>query len=135
MDARLLEPARQIHQVARGEDVLQPGDVIVGAVLARVLPQIPDRTRSGDGAAQGQVLSAEHLQQAGLPGAVAADDAHLVAGAQREAEVADYRLAADLHGQVSNVERGHRRVLLKVVEPERAGLQVAMSIWWTSWVG
>jgi len=26
-------------------------------------------------------------------------------------------------------------VLLKVVEPERGGRQVVMSIWWTSWMG
>ena len=47
LDPRLLQAPRQIDQIARGQDVLQPRDVIVGAVLARVLPQVADRARPG----------------------------------------------------------------------------------------
>ena len=50
--------------------------------------------------------AAEHRQQAGLAGAVAADEADLVAGADREAGALDEQAPADLDGEPTYLQHG-----------------------------
>ena len=55
----------------------------------------------------GPVGAAEHPEERGLPGAVAADQAHLVARAHLQGDAVDDPLPADLDHQATNGQHGN----------------------------
>jgi hypothetical protein len=121
-DPGLLEPAAEIDQPTRREDVLEREVVVLGPVLAGVLAQVAHRPATKHRAARGLVLTGEHLHRAGLAGAVAPHDADLVARAQVEREPVDDDLAPHLDDEVTSFERDHRGT------PKRCGLLWAADI-------
>ena len=64
------------------------------------------RSPPEDDAARRLDLAGEHFEQAGLAGAVAADQADLVPVAQQEAAVFDDSAGGDFHGEIGCLEHG-----------------------------
>ena len=81
----LPEPPYHLVQAARGEDPVAGEHV--GVAGARVLRQVADAAGGDDLAGRGQRVPGEDLGERGLAGAVAADEADLVAGGDAEADV------------------------------------------------
>ena len=77
---------------------------LVDAVEPRVLRQVAEAAAAVHDAGVRVGGAAEHLQQAGLAGAVAADQPDLVAGADREAGAVEDDVAADLHRELSHLQ-------------------------------
>ena len=81
----LAQPAYDVVEAARGQDPVAGEHVEVAG--ARVLRQVADRPGRADRAGGRQALAGEDLGQRGLAGAVAADQADLVARRDAEADV------------------------------------------------
>ncbi len=90
---------------------------VVDAVELRVLRQVPEPARAVHDARGGVRRAAQHLQQARLPGAVAPDEADLVAGADREAGALEHEGAAHLDGELPDLQ--HRDMLVAGAVRER----------------
>ena len=75
---------------------------------ARVLRQVAEAALAHDPAGGRLGLAAEHLEQAGLAGAVAADEADLVPGHDGEVGRLDDEPAADLHREPLGLEHRSR---------------------------
>ena len=106
--AELLHPVERLVEAPSGQHVVQRGDVVGDAVQPRVLRQVAEAALHVDDAALGLRRPAQHLQQAGLPGAVAADQADLVLGAHRERHALHERDPADLDGNVPDLQHRTR---------------------------
>jgi hypothetical protein len=70
---------------------------------ARVLGQVPQAAAAVHHAGVRVGGPTEHLEQAGLAGAVATDQPHLVPGADREAGAVEDDGPADLHRELSDL--------------------------------
>ena len=94
-------------KVLSGENDSSAGVVLRRGTLGYV-PQNPRPRSEAAGAVhdarRGVGGAAQHLQQAGLAGAVAADEADLVAGADREAGTLEHEGAADLDGELTDLQ-------------------------------
>ena len=93
---RLIEPATGQHVGQRGHAVEQTGD-------PRILREVAERALAVDDAGRGGSGAAEHAEQARLAGAVAADEADLVAGAHRERSAFDDEASTDLHRELTGL--------------------------------
>ncbi len=87
--------------------MLEPAILVLGAVLPRVLAEVAHRPPADNRATCRRDLAREHPERRGLAGAVAPDDADLVAVPQIDAEPLDDDAAADLDGELSSLERDH----------------------------
>ena len=85
VDLGLPEPAYDVVEAARGQDPVA-GDHL-GVADPRVLREVADLAGGLHGARRGQRLAGEDLRERGLAGAVAPDQADLVAGRHPEADV------------------------------------------------
>ena len=106
-DPRFLEAPVEVDEAARAEDVLESAIVVLGAMLPRILTEVADRTPPDHRAGGRRDLAGEHPERRGLPGAVAPDDADLVADSQVDAEPLDDDAPADLDGELARLERDH----------------------------
>ncbi len=79
------QPAYDVVEPARGQDAVESEHL--GVAGARVLGEVADVAGGVDLAGGGQALAGEDAGQGGLAGAVAADEADLVAGGDPEADV------------------------------------------------
>ena len=108
-----------------GEDVADGGGGVVHAVEPRVLRAGSRGRRCGcTTPANGSAGAAQHLEQAGLAGAVAADQADLVAGADREAGALEDDGAAHLDGELADLQHpdhAHRRTARRSEPVARLG--------------
>src|SRR3546814_10051818 len=95
LQAQLLDAGHRLVEPAPGEDVAHRRGGLVDAVELRVLGQVAEPAAAVDYAGEGRVGATEHLEQAGLAGAVAAHEADLVAGADSEADPVEDDGAAD----------------------------------------
>ena len=71
--------------------------------MPRVLREVAERALAVDDTGRGGRGAAEHLEQARLAGAVAADEADLVAGAHRERRAFDDEASTDLHRDLTGL--------------------------------
>ncbi len=85
------------------------GGGLVDAVEPWVLREVAEAAAAVHDAGVRVGGPAEHLQEAGLAGAVAADQPDLVAGADREAGAVEDDVAADLHRELADLQ--HRAML------------------------
>ena len=88
-DAQLLDPDDLVVDALAGQDVGDAGATVEVAVDLRILREVTEAALAQHLAGRGLVGAAEHLEQAGLAGTVAADDADLVAGHDGEAGAVD----------------------------------------------
>ena len=107
-ESRLLQPHGQIDEVARLEQVDQRDRVVAPSVLSGILPQVADGPASHDRTPGRRTFARQHPQHAGLPGTVAPDDPHLLAGSHGEAQVAHHGRATRLDLELEHLERDHR---------------------------
>jgi hypothetical protein len=104
--AQLLEAHELLVDAATAEDVGDRGAAVEDAGDARVLRQVTEPALAHDAAADRLGGAAEHPEQAGLAGPVAADDADLVARHQREGRVLHHEAATHLHRQPTDLQHG-----------------------------
>ena len=76
-------------------------------MLPGILPEVAERPAALHRPAIGRHLAGEDPERARLAGAVAADDAHLVAARDGEVEVAHDGRAAGLDGEAADLEGVH----------------------------
>ena len=108
---------------AAGEDVAQGGGVLVDAVEPGVLRQVAEAAGPVDEARRGVGRAAQHLEQAGLAGAVATDQADLVPGADGEAGTLEDEGAADLHRELADLQ--HPTMVIAGTPPRANPLPIA----------
>ncbi len=96
-DAQLLDADHLVVDAAAGQHVGDAAAAVEGGVDLGVLRQVPEAALAHHPAGLGFGRAAEHLEQAGLAGAVAADDAHLVARHHREAGGVDDESSPHFH--------------------------------------
>ena len=101
---QLLDPLELVVDAAARQHVGDGGAALEDAVDARILRQVAEAALADDLPGRRLDGAAEHLEQAGLAGAVAADDADLVAGHDGEAGRLDDEPAADLHRETLRLE-------------------------------
>ena len=102
--AELLEPDDRVVEPAPGEHVGQAGGVVGDRVELRVLRQVAEGAGVVHDARVGRGGAAEDPQQGGLAGAVAADEADLVAGADGEAGVLHEETAAHFDREPADLQ-------------------------------
>ena len=98
-DAQLLDALDLGVDAAPGEHVGDRGAGVGGRVDPRVLGQVAEAALADHPPGGRLGLTAEDAEQAGLAGAVAADEADLVLGHDREVGPLDDEAAADRHGE------------------------------------
>ena len=94
----------RLVEAAARQDVGQRGDAVEEAGDAGVLREVAERALTMHDADRGGGRAAEHAQQAGLARTVAADEADLVAGADRQRGAFDDETAADLNRQLAGLQ-------------------------------
>ena len=104
---KLGEPRRRAVETAARKDVRECGLRRLRA-RPRVLRDVAERPAAQHQAGGRVVLAGEHLEQAGLAGAVPADEADLVPRGDGEARVRQHPLRHDVDGEVSDLEHGDR---------------------------
>ena len=105
-DAQLLDALDLGVDAAPGQHVGDGGAGVGGGVDPRVLGQVAE-TALADHPSGGRLgVTAEHPEQARLAGAVAADEADLVLGHDREVGPLDDEAAADRHGETLGLQHG-----------------------------
>ena len=119
LEAQLLDADHRLVEPAPGEDVAHRGGGVVDAVEPRVLREVPEAAAAVHDAGVRVRGAAEHLQQARLAGAVAADQPDLVAGADREAGAVEDDVAADLDRELPDLQ--HPSMLTGRRRPGRIG--------------
>ena len=82
----------------------QGGDLVVHAVEPGVLREVPEPAGAVHDAGERIRVAAQDLKEARLAGTVAADEAHLVAGADREADPVHDDGAAHLHSELADLQ-------------------------------
>ena len=106
LDAQLLDAHHGLVEAAARQDVAHAGGGVVDAVEARVLGQVAEAAGAVDDAGVGRLGAAQHLEQARLAGAVAADQPDLVAGADREAGSLEDDGTTHLDGELADLQHG-----------------------------
>ena len=106
-EAELLEALGHLLEPAGLQDVGE-GRVRLGLASPRLLPQVAEPAPDDRTPGERRLVAGDHVEQARLAGAVAADDAGLVAGAQRERQAFEDRGPGDLDRQVGDLEHAHR---------------------------
>ena len=109
LEAQLLDAHHGLVEPPARQDVAHRGGGVVDAVEPRVLGQVAEAAGAVHDAGVGRLGAAQHLEQAGLAGAVAADQADLVAGADREAGALEDDGATHLDGELADLQ--HRTML------------------------
>ena len=104
LDVPLLEPLRDDVETLARQHVRHAGRVDAGAVRLRILGQVADPLAAGDDARGRRAPPRQHLEQRRLAGAVAADEAGLVARAQRERAADQGQTAADFDCEIADLE-------------------------------
>ena len=107
-DAQLLDALELGVDAAPGQDVGDGGATVEDAGDARVLRQVAERALADDPPGRRLGLAAEHAEQARLAGAVAPDEADLVAGHDGEVGRLDDEPAADLDRERLRLEHRPR---------------------------
>jgi hypothetical protein len=90
------------------KDVIERRLIVNSLVLAGILPQVAQFSTDIDGPGCRRRLTGQDTHHRGLAGSVAPDDAHLVAGLQRERQSIDEHNAAHLDEDVANLQSTHR---------------------------
>ena len=121
-DAQLLDALDLGVDAAPGQDVGDGGAPVEHAGDARILRQVAEGALADDPPGGRLGLAAEHAEQARLAGAVAADEADLVAGHHGEVGRLDDEPAADLHRESLRLE--HRARLSRTAAGPSAALRV-----------
>ena len=101
---QLVEAAAGGVEAASRQHVRECGPVEAGTLGRRVLREVPDLARARDHTVRGGRLAREHLQERCLPHAVAAHQADLVAGAQRERGAGQRVPATHFDGEIAHLE-------------------------------
>ena len=99
---QLLEVDQRIVDTAAREH-MRYGQLAVDAFDSWVLRKVPEAATAYDRAERRLDIATEHLEEAGLPGTVAADQADLVPGHDGEAGALDDIAAAHLHRHITNL--------------------------------
>ena len=107
-DPQLLDAHQLVVDAAARQHVGDGGARLVRRVDARVLRQVAEAALAHDRATGRLGGAAEHLEQRGLAGAVAADDAHLVAGHHGEGGVGDDEPTTHFHRECLRLEHRTR---------------------------
>ena len=106
-EPRLLHPSLQLDEPASAQEVLDAAGRVVVPMLPRILSEVAQRPAALHRPRLGRHLAGEDPERAGLAGAVAADDTHLVAARDGEVEIAHDRRAAGLDREASDLECVH----------------------------
>ena len=124
LDAQLLDADHGLVEPAARQDVAHGRGGVVDAVEPRVLGQVAEAAGAVDDPGEGHLRAAQHLEQARLAGAVAADQADLVAGADREAGPLEDDGATHLDGELTDLQHpdhAHRAGLRRANPLRRVG--------------
>ena len=103
-EAQLLDADGRLVEAAARQDVGQRGDAVEEPGDAGVLREVAERALTMHDADRGGSRTPEHAEQAGLARTVAADEADLVAGADRQRGAFDDETAADLNRQLAGLQ-------------------------------
>ncbi len=94
-------------EAAAAEDVVAHGAVgNHGVLVGHILRQVAEGGRAQHGAAVGGLDAGDDLEQRGLAGAVDADEAGLLAGAERERDVVEHEPGPVRQRDVRNLQHG-----------------------------
>ena len=124
LETELLETHDGVVERAPRQHVAERGRRRPRAAMPRpwVLGEIAEGTTAADRAAGRRRLAAQHLQQAGLAGTVATDQADLLAGAHDQRGVLDHGTPTHLDGQLAGLDHG------PIIPPP--GPRPARICWW-----
>ena len=100
VEAQLLDPDQLLVDAATRQHVGDGGAPVEDTGDARILRQVAEPTLADDLAGGRFDRATEHAEQAGLAGAVAPDEADLVAGHDGEAGRLDDESTTDLHREL-----------------------------------
>ncbi len=103
-EAELLDAHDCLVEAAPRQDVRQRGDAVEEPGDARVLWEVAQAALPVDDASRRGCGTAEHAEQAGLAGTVAAHEADLVAGAHGERGAFEHEAPTDLHGELAGLQ-------------------------------
>ncbi len=102
-EAKLLDAHGRLIESATRQHVSQCGHAVEQAGDPRILREVAERALAVDDTCRGGSGATEHAEQARLAGTVAADEADLVAGADRERSAFDDEASTDLHRDLTGL--------------------------------